>query len=114
MIDASPRADDTDGSTVDEGVRAMITGETEFEAALKEADGLLHPPPAEGSPEHARFMDLLKDIAAYRPNIFTPAEPAINEERARLAKHLDAFEARMKPHYGPHWETLLGGNFRFK
>lgn len=92
----------------------MITGEAEFEAALHEAESLLQPPPAEGSPEHARFMDLLKDLARYHPNIFTPAEPAIAEERARLAKHLDAFEARMKPHYGSHWDTLLGGNFRFK
>jgi hypothetical protein len=93
----------------------MITGETEFEAALAQAeDLLLQSPPGEGSPEHARLMDLLKDLARYRPNIFTPAEPEIAEERKRLAKRLDAFEARMKPHYGPHWATLLGGNFRFK
>jgi hypothetical protein len=92
----------------------MITGEAEFEAALHEADGLLHPRPAEGTPEHARLMELLKDLARWRPNLAAPAEPSIAAERARLAKHLDAFEARMTPHYGPHWQTLLGGNFRFK
>jgi hypothetical protein len=92
----------------------MITGEAEFEAALREADGLLHTPPGEGTPEHARLMELLKDLASWRPNLGYPAEPAIAAERARLAKHLDAFEARVKPHYGPHWESLLGGNFRFK
>ena len=92
----------------------MITGEAEFEAALQEADRLLDQRPAEGTPEHARLLDLLKDLARWRPNVFTPAEPAIAAERTRLAKHLDAFEAKVKPHYGPHWESLLGGNFRFK
>ena len=92
----------------------MITGEAEFEAALQEADALLDRRPAEGGPEHARLLDLLKDLARWRPNVFIPAEPAIAAERTRLAKRLDAFEARVKPHYGPHWESLLGGNFRFK
>ena len=92
----------------------MITGEAEFEAALQEADSLLHTAPAEGTPEHERLMALLKDIAAWRPNLGHPAEPAIAAERARLSKHLDAFEARVTPHYGPHWQSLLGGNFRFK
>jgi hypothetical protein len=92
----------------------MITGEAEFEAALKEADALLDPPPAEGTPEHARLLALLKDLAAWRPNVFYAAEPAIAAERARLAKRLDAFEARMKPRYGTHWDTFLGYNFRFK
>jgi len=92
----------------------MITGEAEFEAALKEADALLDRRPAEDTPEHARLLELLKDLARWRPNVFTPAEPAIAAERARLAKHLDAFEAKVKPHYGPHWDSLLGGNFRFK
>lgn len=92
----------------------MITGEAEFDAALQEAEGLLHPLPAEGTPEHARLMELLTDLARWRPNLTTPAEPEIAAERARLAKHLDAFEARMTPHYGPHWQSLLGGNFRFK
>ena len=55
----------------------MITGEAEFEAALQEADGLLHTPPGEGTPEHARLMELLKDLASWRPNLGYPAEPAI-------------------------------------
>jgi hypothetical protein len=92
----------------------MITGEAEFETALREADGLLHTPPAEGTPEHARLMELLKDLAGWKPNLTHAAEPAIAAERARLAKHLDAFEARVTPHYGPHWQSLLGGNFRYK
>lgn len=92
----------------------MITGEAEFEAALQEADALLDRRPAEDTPEYARLMDLLKDLARWRPNVFIPAEPAIAAERARLAKRLDAFEARVKPRYGAHWDTLLGGNFRFK
>ena len=92
----------------------MITGEAEFGAALQEADALLDERPAEGTPEYARLLELLKDLARWRPNVFTPAEPAIADERARLAKHLDAFEAKVKPHYGPHWDSLIGGNFRFK
>lgn len=94
--------------------RAMITGETEFEAALQEADALLERRPAEDTTEHARLLELLKDLAHWRPNVLTPAEPALTAERARLAKRLDAFEARVKPHYGAHWDALLGGNFRFK
>jgi antitoxin component HigA of HigAB toxin-antitoxin module len=92
----------------------MITGEAEFEAALQEADALLDERPEDGTAEYARLMELLKDLARWRPNVFTPAEPAIADERARLAKHLDTFEAKVKPHYGPHWDSLVGGNFRFK
>ena len=92
----------------------MIIGEAGFEAALKEAGRLLDQHPAEGGPEHARLMVLLKDIADYRPNIFIPAEDEVAAERARLAKHLDAFETRVTPRYGPHWASLLGGDLRFK
>ena len=92
----------------------MVWNEEEFDAILREADALLDHPPAEGTAEHDRLMALLKDIASYRPNIFKPAADPIAAERARLAKHLDSFEARVTPHYGPHWRSLTGGDFRYK
>jgi hypothetical protein len=91
----------------------MVWNEEEFDAALREADAMLDNPPVEGSPAYERLITLLADIASYRPNIFKPAEPPLSEERARLAKHLESFEARVKPHYGPHWSSLVGGDFRF-
>jgi hypothetical protein len=92
----------------------VVWNEAEFDAVLREADALLDTPPTEGTPEYERLITLLGDIASYRPNIFKPAEPPVDAERARLAKHLESFEARVKPHYGPHWSSLIGGDFRFK
>jgi hypothetical protein len=81
---------------------------------LKEADHLLERPPSEGSAEHARLMTLLREIASYRPDIYSAAEGSVSAERARLARHLTDFEERVMPHYGPHWATLIGGDFSRK
>lgn len=86
----------------------MVWSEAEFEAALKEADALLEVPPANGTPEHDRLLALMNDLASYRHNLFKPAEPPLTKERARLAAHLKDFEARVTPHYGPHWQALTG------
>ncbi len=92
----------------------MVWNEAEFEAALKEADALLEAPPAEGSPGNERMMALLTDLASYRPNLFKPADAPLAAERERLAAHLKAFEDRVTPHYGPHWQALTGATWRYK
>jgi hypothetical protein len=90
----------------------MIDDDPQFEAALNEAGGFLRQPPAQGSPEHRRLMALLQDIAVYRPRLMAPASGLVSEQRARLVRHLDEFEARVTPHYGPHWSALIGGDLR--
>lgn len=90
----------------------MIQTPEQFEAAMETATALLDQHPAEGTPAYGKLMALLKEIADYRPQVRSPAAaaPALAEERQRLAGRLDAFEARVTPHYGPHWSAMIGGN----
>ena len=94
----------------------MIQTPEQFDAALDAATRLLDAPPAEGSPAYERMMLLMKDIAAYRPRIHAAATldpaPISEPERRRLAARLDAFEARVTPHYAGHWAAMVGGDIR--
>lgn len=90
----------------------MIQTPAQFEAAMETATALLDQHPPEDSPSHAKLMALLKEIADYRPRVRAPlaAASALADERERLARRLDAFEARVTPHYGPHWSAMIGGD----
>jgi hypothetical protein len=88
----------------------MIIDHDQFEAALDEASGILETPPTEGTPAHERLFELMRDIAAYRPAILGNAPKASPSEAERLSKRLDAFGAQLKPHFGPHWHSMLGGD----
>ena len=90
----------------------MIKDDTQFEAALDAATRRLARPPADGSPEHDRFINLLRDIAAWRPTVQAGVTGGVDDKRARLASKLDAFETQIAPHYGPHWRSMIGGDVR--
>ena len=89
----------------------MIKTPEQFEIALETATALLEQGPEEDTPAHGKLMALLQDIAAYRPHIRTPTAPAdpLAGERERLGRRLEDFEARVTPHYGPHWSAMVGG-----
>ena len=89
----------------------MIRSHAQFEFKLDEATRLLDAPPAEGTPEHEHLLDLMREIAAYRPTVRV-ASPKAVPEAERLARRLDAFEARLTPPFGPHWHAMLGGDLR--
>jgi hypothetical protein len=86
----------------------MIKNEDDFETALELATAQFEQPPTEGSPGHHRLMELLDQIAHYRPMIVQPetGDP-VSDDRAHLADELKAFEARMPHHYADHWNTLV-------
>lgn len=87
----------------------MIGSHDEFEATLEEASRLLELSPRDGTPEHERLLRLMQEIASYRPTV-DPALAKENSESARLSRRLDEFEARLKPHFTPHWHAMLGGD----
>jgi hypothetical protein len=89
----------------------MIQDHQQFEAALTQAERHLDAPPNESSLEHAHFMTLLKDLAAYRPTVLDATSGGQDSDLDRLGARLKAFEARVIPHYGPHWHSLIGGDF---
>ena len=89
----------------------MIRSHAQFELKLEEATRLLDEPPQEGTPAHAQLLDLMREIAAYRPAVLVDAPKAV-PETDRLARRLDAFEARLPPPFGPHWHTMIGGDLR--
>ncbi|WP_296600776.1 hypothetical protein [Phenylobacterium sp.] len=86
----------------------MIQTHEQFEAALDAATHVLEDPPEPATPAHERLMALLKDIAAYRPQIQAPAEADDDGERARLAKRLEEFESKVAPRYEHEWRPMLG------
>ena len=90
----------------------MIRDNQQFEAALDRAERHLAEPPAASSPRHDELMALLKDIAAYRPAIAIQRKVTGDDRLRRLGQRLDAFEERVLPHYGPHWQSMVGGDFR--
>ncbi len=59
-------------------------------------------------------MELLKDLARWKPNLSYPAEPDIATERARLSKHLEAFEAPREAALRPPLGKPDRRNFRYK
>jgi hypothetical protein len=87
----------------------MILNHAQFEAALDEATHLLNAPPPDGTPGHKRLLALLQDIAAYRPAVIVNARKDLPEAE-RLSRHLEAFEARLAPHFESHWHSMLGGD----
>ena len=89
----------------------MIRSHAQFEFKLDEATRLLDEPPQEGAPEHEHLLDLMQQIAAYRPSVLVDAPKAV-PETDRLARRLDAFEARLTPPFGPHWHKMIGGDLR--
>jgi hypothetical protein len=89
----------------------MIHSHEQFELKLDEATRLLDTPPLEGTPGHEKLLGLMHEIAAYRPAVLVDAPKAVSETD-RLAQRLDAFEARLTPHFGPHWHAMIGGDLR--
>ncbi|MEP7209711.1 MAG: hypothetical protein ABI740_02645 [Alphaproteobacteria bacterium] len=89
----------------------MIRSHAQFEFKLDEATRLLDEPPADGTPEHEKLLDLMREIAAYRPAVQVEA-PKATSETDRLSRQLDAFEARLAPPFAPHWHAMLGGDLR--
>jgi hypothetical protein len=87
----------------------MIRSHEDFDTTLEEATRLLSAAPADGTPEHARLLSLMRDIAAYRPAVvLDAAEP--ESEAERLSKRLDTFESRLPPHFSSHWHSMIGGD----
>lgn len=72
------------------------------------------PPPAEGTPSYERLLRLMREIAPYRPAVLVQ----LHDRRKTCPKHsaclrrLEAFEARLAPHLGPHWHAMIGGDLR--
>lgn len=89
----------------------MIQDHKHFEAALDAAERHLDDPPAASSARHDELMALLREIAAYRPLIVDRPEAAEDDKLRRLGQRLDAFETRVLPQYGPHWQSMVGGDF---
>ncbi len=89
----------------------MIHSRELFESAIDEATRLLDALPAEGTPSYQRLMDLMREIAAYRPEVLIQS-PADRPETKRLTHRLNAFEARVTPHFGPHWHAMVGGDLK--
>ena len=87
----------------------MIRDHTEFEAALSEGVQLLDDAPPEGTSGHARLLVLMKEIAAYRPTVQADVQKDVSEA-VRLSQRLDAFQARLPPHYSTHWHSMIGGD----
>jgi hypothetical protein len=90
----------------------MILNHEQFETALDEASRILEAPPAEGTPSYNRLLALMHDIAAYCPAIQVSSPKFEPSEAERLSKRLDAFEAQIRPHFGPHWHAMIGGDLR--
>lgn len=88
----------------------MIQTHQQFEAALEAATRVLEEPPETGTPAYERFMALLQEIADYRPQVGAPAHTDDDDERARLAKRLADFEAKVAPQYENEWRPMLGGD----
>lgn len=87
----------------------MIHSHETFEAALEEATGLLATAPPEGTPGHKRLLELMRDIAAYRPAVVVN-KPETTSEIERLSKRLDKFESSLAPHLASHWHSMIGGD----
>lgn len=90
----------------------MIDTSRQFEAALDEAAALLGPLQSRGTRAHEALLAKLRDIAAYRATVLNPASAFEPAQRARLEERLEAFEAQVVPHYGPHWHAMIGGDLR--
>ena len=88
----------------------MIQTHEQFEAALDAATHVLEDPPENGTPGYEQLMALLKDIAAYRPQIQAPADVEDDKERAHLARRLADFETKVAPRYEHEWRPMFGGD----
>ena len=77
----------------------MIKDQASFEAALQRVADLLEHPPAHGTPEDEKFVELLHDIESYKPVIApTPPEKTIerigHEADDLMAKAADFLKQR--------------------
>jgi hypothetical protein len=85
----------------------MIHNDEQFQDALETATVQMADPPSEGTVDHRQLMDLLKQIAGYRPAIIQAAKDPSSDDRSHLADELKTFEAQMPHHYSDHWHTLV-------